>query len=71
MGIWHWRFGKEAMEMNDAEKIFDLLAEIRQELQDHIVEGQCQFDPVKVRLALELVKHEIEKSIKEESLKAD
>ena len=43
----------------------------RQELQDHIVEGQCQFDPVKVRLALELVKHEIEKSIQEESLKAD
>lgn len=55
--------------MNDAGKIFDLLAEIRQELQDHIVEGQCQFDPVKVRLALELVKHEIEKSIQEESLK--
>lgn len=53
--------------MNDAEKIFDLLAEIRQELQNHIVEGQCQFDPVKVRLALELVKHEIEKSIQEES----
>ena len=47
------------------------LAEIRQELQDHIVEGQCQFDPVKVRLALELVKHEIEKSIQEESFKAD
>ena len=59
------------MEMNDAEKIFDLLAEIRQELQDHIVEGQWQFDPVKVRLSLELVKHEIEKSIQEESLKAD
>ena len=57
--------------MNDAEKIFDLLAEIRQELQDHIVEGKCQFDPVKVRLALELVKHEIEKSIQEESFKAD
>ena len=57
--------------MNDAGKIFDMLAEIRQELQDHIVEGQCQFDPVKVRLALELVKHEIEKSIQEESLKAD
>ena len=59
------------MEMNDAEKIFDLLAEIRQELQDHIVGGKCQFDAVKVRLALELVKHEIEKSIQEESLKAD
>lgn len=54
--------------MNDAGKIFDMLAEIRQELQDHIVEGKCQFDPVKVRLALELVKHEIEKSIQEESL---
>lgn len=57
--------------MNDVGKIFDLLAEIRQELQDHIVEGKCQFDAVKVRLALELVKHEIEKSIQEESLKAD
>lgn len=57
--------------MNDVGIIFDLLAEIRQELQNHIVEGQCQFDPVKVRLALELVKHEIEKSIQEESLKAD
>lgn len=57
--------------MNDAGKIFDLLAEIQQELQDHIVGGKCQFDAVKVRLALELVKHEIEKSIQEESLKAD
>lgn len=57
--------------MNDAGKIFDLLEEIRQELQDHIVGGKCQFDAVKVRLALELVKHEIEKSIQEESLKAD
>lgn len=57
--------------MNDAGKIFDLLAEIQQELQDHIVGGQCQFDAVKARLALELVKHEIEKSIQEESLKAD
>lgn len=51
--------------MNDVGIIFDLLAEIRQELQNHIVEGQCQFDPVKVRLALELVKHEIEKSIQD------
>ena len=57
--------------MNDVGKIFDLLAEIRQELQDHIVEGKCQFDPVKVRLALELVKCEIEKTIQGESLKAD
>ena len=57
--------------MNDAGKIFDLLAEIQQELQDHIVGGKCQFDAVKVRLALELVKHEIEKSIQEESFKAD
>lgn len=57
--------------MNDAGKIFDLLAEIQQELQDHIVGGKCRFDAVKVRLALELVKHEIEKSIQEESLKAD
>ena len=57
--------------MNDAKKVFDLLAEIQQELQDHIVGGKCQFDAVKVRLALELVKHEIEKSIQEESLKAD
>ena len=32
--------------MNDAEKIFDLLAEIQQELQDHIVGGKCQFDEI-------------------------
>ena len=57
--------------MTNAETIRSIAKQICELIDSHITpEGECLFDPVKVKLALELVKHEIEKSI-QESHKAD
>ena len=54
--------------MNSSEAVCNLVEEIRQLVYANISpDGQCRFDPVKVKLALELVKHEIEKSIRQET----
>lgn len=66
-----WKSGKEAEVMTDAESIRALMGEICALLEANIrSDGECQFDPVKIKLALELVKHEIQKSI-QENQKAD
>lgn len=57
--------------MTNAESIQALMKEICTLIEGNIrADGECQFDPVKVKLALELVKHEIQKSI-HENQKAD
>lgn len=54
--------------MTTAESIRELVGDIQQLIQNNITpEGECKFDKVKVRLALEFVKAEIEKSIAIES----
>ena len=57
--------------MTNAESIRALMKGICDLIEANIrPDGECQFDPVKVKLALELVKHEIQKSI-QENQKAD
>lgn len=57
--------------MTNAESIQALMREICVLIEDNIrPDGECQFDSVKVKLALELVKYEIQKSI-QENCKAD
>ena len=47
--------------MNPTNEILTLAEEILPLLRANITpDGQCQFDPIKVKLALELVKFEIE-----------
>ena len=54
--------------MNNAEAVCSLVEEIRKLIYSNITpDGQCRFDPVKTRLALELVKTEIEKSMHQEA----
>lgn len=57
--------------MTNAESIQALMREICVLIEGNIrLDGECQFDSVKVKLALELVKYEIQKSI-QENCKAD
>lgn len=57
--------------MTNAETIQMMMKKICDMINDNISpQGKCLFDPVRVRLALELVEHEIQKSI-QESNKAD
>ena len=57
--------------MTNAESIQALMREICVLIEGNIRPGgECQFDSVKVKLALELVKYEIQKSI-QENCKAD
>ena len=57
--------------MTNAESIQALIREICVLIEGNIrPDGECQFDSVKVKLALELVKYEIQKSI-QENCKAD
>lgn len=58
--------------MSPAETIQSLLEEIRRQISDNITpEGECQFDAIKVRMALELVQLELNKSIHREDGNAD
>ena len=66
-----WKPGKEAGAMTNAETIQMMMKKICDMINDNISpQGKCLFDPVRVMLALELVEHEIQKSI-QESNKAD
>ena len=57
--------------MTNAESIQALMREICVLIEGNIrPDGECQFDSVKVKLALELVKYEIQMSI-QENCKAD
>lgn len=63
-----WRSGKEPEIVSNAGEIYVLIEEIRRLVHDNISpEGQCRFDSVRTKLALELVKHEIEKSIRQDA----
>lgn len=54
--------------MNPTNEILTLAEEILPLLRSNITpDGQCQFDPIKVKLALELVKFEIEQKPDETS----
>lgn len=71
MGTLPWKSGKEAEIMTNAETIQALMGEICALIEANIrSDGECQFDPVKIKLALELVKYEIQKSV-QENYKAD
>lgn len=55
--------------MNQVDEIVALAEEIPQLIKQNITaDGHCRFDPVKTKIALELVKYEIEKSIRTQSL---
>lgn len=55
--------------MNQVDEIVALAEEIPQLIKQNItLDGHCRFDPVKTKIALELVKYEIEKSIRAQSL---
>ena len=55
--------------MNQVDEIVALAEEIPQLIKQNITpDGHCRFDPVKTKIALELVKYEIEKSIRSQSL---
>ena len=52
--------------MSNVGEIYALIEEIRRLVHDNISpEGQCRFDSVRTKLALELIKHEMEKSIRQ------
>ena len=66
-----WKPGKEAGAITNAETIQIMMKKLCDLINDNISpEGNCLFDPVRVRLALELVEFEIQKSIQENN-KAD
>lgn len=53
-------------------EIFALIEEIRLLVQSNVSrDGACRFDPIRVRMALELVKLEIEKSIQQENFQSN
>ena len=55
--------------MNQVDEIVALAEEIPQLIKQNITpDGHCRFDPAKTKIALELVKYEIEKSIRAQSL---
>lgn len=55
--------------MNQVDEIVALAEEIPQLIKQNITpDGHCRFDPIKTKIALELVKYEIEKSIRTKSL---
>ena len=55
---------KEPENISEAEKICALAADVQKLLQKNItLEDRFRFDPVKIKLALQLVNCEIEKSI--------
>ena len=55
--------------MNQVDEIVALAEEIPQLIKQNITpDGHSRFDPVKTKIALELVKYEIEKSIRTQSL---
>ena len=55
--------------MNQVDEIVALAEEIPQLIKQNITpDGHCRFGPVKTKIALELVKYEIEKSIRTQSL---
>ena len=50
--------------MNQVDEIITLAEEIPKIIKQNITpDGHCRFDPIKTRIALELVKFEIEKTI--------
>lgn len=54
--------------MSQADEIIALAEAIPQLVKQNITsDGRCLFDPIKTKLALELVKFEIEKSVCEQS----
>ncbi len=58
--------------MTNAESIRTLADEVRQLILENITpDGECLFDPTKARLALEFVKQEIEKSIRQKRRETD
>ena len=55
--------------MNQVDEIVALAEDIPQHIKQNITpDGHCRFDPVKTKIALELVQYEIEKSIRAQSL---
>ena len=53
-------------------EIFELIEEIRLLVQANVSrDGVCRFDPIRVRMALKLVKLEIEKSIQQENFQSN
>ncbi len=58
--------------MTNAESIRTLADEVRQLILENItLDGECLFDSTKARLALEFVKQEIEKSIRQKRRETD
>lgn len=58
--------------MTKADEICMLAEDILSLIQKNITaDGKCLFDPVRVEMALEFAKIEIEKSVRKESGKAD
>ena len=55
--------------MNQVDEIIALAEAIPQLVKQNITsDGRCRFDPIKTKLALELVKFEIEKSVCEQPI---
>lgn len=54
--------------MATADSIRTLVDDVRKMVYEYITpEGECLFDPIKIEMALEFVKLEIEKSIRKEN----
>lgn len=54
--------------METADSIRTLADDVRKMVYEYITpEGECLFDPIKIEMALEFVKLEIEKSIRKEN----
>lgn len=58
--------------MATADSIRTLADDVRKMVYEYITpEGECLFDPIKIEMALEFVKLEIEKSIRKENVESN
>lgn len=58
--------------MTISDEICALIEEIQRLVRDNMgPDGSCKFDPVRVKIALEFVKTEIEKSVRQEKGKSN
>ena len=58
--------------MATADSIRTLADDVRKMVYEYITpEGECLFDPIKIEMALEFVKLEIEKSIRKENCESN
>ena len=58
--------------MSETENVLNLLEDIRRMIcKRTLPDGSCHFDVLKVRIALEMAKHELEKGYFPEDAKAD